>query len=96
MTCEKQLERVWIVGAGFSAGLGYPVGAQLVPCLIQYLSRQPITTASNCPAVENTLSECRESVRQADEILAKMDRVLKEYFASCLDHAGEVTRLAQS
>ena len=91
-TKEKKVsfERIYFLGAGFSAGAHYPVGRKLTAELVQYLKGKP-------PRIKKELPEFMNSARAAavgrsfcKETLGCISRVLEEYFLSNLNNAGDV------
>lgn len=80
---QPAFERVYFIGAGFSAGMGYPVGASLMPALVGYLRGEPAPNASKS-ATPNSVHASAEGRDHAEKVLAVVERVLGMYFATNL------------
>src|SRR4051812_42565613 len=80
---QHTFDRVYFIGAGFSAGMGYPVGASLMPALVGYLRGEAAPNASES-AVPNSVHASADGREHAGKLLGVVDRVLGTYFATNL------------
>jgi hypothetical protein len=74
-------ERVYFIGAGFSAGMQYPAGPMLMPRLVEYLLGQRLHPGGY---FRNSVRGSESARRQAARIITVIERVLKTYFATGL------------
>lgn len=82
---QSAFERVYFIGAGFSAGMHYPVGHALMSHLIGYLEG-----ASNDDDFTNSLYNDDDGPDRAAKIRRVIERVLKTYFATKLTDVERV------
>ncbi len=88
MSHNDRPTRVWLVGAGFSAGLGYPVGQQLLSHLIQYLQGSSSLHGRRY-RFKNTTKKV-ENAAEAERIVGSIGRFLRTYFDTELARSHEV------
>src|SRR5262249_865182 len=82
--------RVVFIGAGFSAGMHYPVGGTLISALVDYLcgrqkNKQPIDLG-----VTKGIEKKTRYRKRAEGIVKVIERVLKIYFSISLEKVGDV------
>jgi hypothetical protein len=83
--------RVYFIGAGFSAGLYYPTGRDLMRSLVGYLRGEPQDDDLEEYGFDNSvLQSDRSTQKRAKQILGVIERVLQEYFAIALADIGRV------
>lgn len=82
-------DRVWFIGAGFSAGLGYPLGFQLLPQLIQYLQGTFKLRGRSGYRFSNT-SQYKGNKNLSARIVQEIDEFMRTYFALNLSQSEEV------
>jgi len=80
---SSPFRRVFFVGAGFSAGMRYPVGQHLMSRLVQYLEGSSGLVGKR-GRFRNSLHGPRGEPERAAQILEVIERVLKTYFATKL------------
>lgn len=81
--------RVLFIGAGFSVGMGYPTGQQLMQKLVEYLMGKKTRAKKQRPFF-NTLRSTRANRELAQEFLEIIDQVLKRYFSVKLQDIKDV------
>ena len=86
---RARFERVYFIGAGFSAGMRYPVGNTLMPRLIDYLRGGP-KSSDHEESFGNSIYESESGPEYATKILRVIERVLKTYFATKLSGIDRV------
>lgn len=85
---QPRPSRVYFIGAGLSASNGYPVGSQLLPRLIGYLSAD--ARAAALPNRYNSILRLHAEA-SAGVVRQVIERVLRRYLALPLSRAGEVS-----
>jgi hypothetical protein len=94
--------RVYFVGAGFSAGMGYPVGNRLPTCLMSYLRGESPVGLLSERHYENSLFAASPRGRlEAERIVKTIEFFVRQFFnlpATSLDQidVAEFYTLAQS
>ncbi|TAH37182.1 MAG: hypothetical protein EYC70_09385 [Planctomycetota bacterium] len=78
--------RVFLFGAGFSAGMKYPLGGELVPLVIEYLERRAARRATRKRG-----QRLRDRYMQPQRILRSIDLVLDKYCACDRDSLEELS-----
>ncbi len=73
-------ERVYFIGAGFSAGLHYPVGSMLMPDLVKYLKNK-LKFRNTKHKFINSLHLTEDGKIHAEKIHRIIEQVLQTYFA---------------
>lgn len=76
---SKRIKRVYFVGAGFSAGLGYPVGNSLLPRLIDWLEHRGRASRFEHRRSKFGPSESREQKKIRIELADELVKFLVEY-----------------
>jgi len=87
---KPSFERIFFLGAGFSAGAHYPVGGKLTAELVQYLKGKPPRIKKELPEFTNSTRAAAAGRSFCEETLGSISRVLEEYFLATLDNAGDV------
>jgi len=82
---RNEIERVYLVGAGFSAGAGYPLGNRLVPEIIHRLKGAPPRNPVFRGKFENSLRMSRKNRTLARYALATIQAFLEMYFGITLN-----------
>jgi hypothetical protein len=77
---NHSFRRVYFLGAGFSAGMNYPVGNALLTDLVSYLNGHCPPTQKKRPGFQNSLA-VRHRMNAAERILKQIKEFLEEYFA---------------
>ena len=75
--------RVYFVGAGFSAGMHYPVGQSLMSRLVAYLRNED-------DDIDNSVHDAEMGPEHASKMIRVIERVLDTYFAVKLSGIGRV------
>lgn len=75
----QRRRRVFFVGAGLSAAFGYPLGAQLVSKVVEYLHRSSIEPRFQDPPWS------RSDRRRAGQLIDVVDDTLRRYFGLSLE-----------
>jgi len=86
---EDKHKRVLFIGAGFSVGLGYPTGQELMCRLVEYLQGKK-TRSQKQRRFFNTLRSTKANRELAQEFLEIIDQVLKRYFSVRLQDIKDV------
>lgn len=79
---EPSFSRVLFIGAGFSAGMQYPVGRTLMLHLVNYLNRKPVQEELEILGFKNLISTKMDYCNKADQIVKVIEQVLRKYFAT--------------
>lgn len=87
---KTSFKRVFLIGAGFSAGANYPVGRFLVSELIQYLKGKPDRLKKKLPRFRNSLLATSDGKSFCRESLNMISSVLQSYFLSSIEKAGDI------
>jgi len=87
---KTQFERIYFLGAGFSAGAHYPVGGKLTSELVQYLQGKPLRIKKELPEFTNSARAAATGRSFCEETLGVISTVLEDYFLSALDKTGDV------
>jgi len=91
MRPKSQFKRVFFIGAGFSAGMHYPVGSELMQRLIGYLNGEPEAEALQLGGFTNSVRNAGEDCRtRASKIVAVIERVLRRYLGVKLQAIDQV------
>jgi hypothetical protein len=85
---QGDFARVYFVGAGLSAGVGYPVGSNLMRDLVEYLQGQTPAQHKRKGFI-NVLKRDKWRPR-SEQILQVIDQVLGDYFAVLRAQVGDV------
>lgn len=74
--------RVYFVGAGFSAGMGYPLGNRLPSCLMSYLRDEAPRGLLSTDHYENSLYEAgRRGRADARRVVRTIEHFVKQFFS---------------
>jgi hypothetical protein len=84
------IPRVYFIGAGFSAGLYYPVGRDLMRRLVGYLRGEPQHPALEEHDFTNSVLLTPAHRKRAAAILGIIKTVLQKYFSTPLEDVGRV------
>ena len=87
---KPSFERIYFLGAGFSAGAHYPVGGKLTSELVQYLQGKPLRIKKELREFANSARITAAGRSFCEETLKGISMVLQDYFLSTLDNAGDV------
>jgi hypothetical protein len=83
-------ERIYFLGAGFSAGAHYPVGKRLVSELIEYLEGKPERVKKELSGFRNSLRASADGRLFCQETLKLISTVLQRYFLSNIDNTEDI------
>jgi hypothetical protein len=86
----RSFERVYFLGAGFSAGVHYPVGKRLVSELVQYLKGTPPRVKKELSGFSNSIRTTADGRLFCQETLEGISTVLQRYFLSTIDEISDV------
>jgi len=87
---KTSFERIYFLGAGFSAGVHYPVGGKLTSELVQYLLGKPLRIKKEFPKFTNSARATAAGRSFCEDTIGGISGVLEDYFLSTLDNAGDV------
>jgi len=87
---RPEIQRVFFVGAGLSAGMLYPVGSTLMLDLVQYLRGERTPRLAKGRRVSNSLRKDPANRTRAAEMIDVVGQVLQRYFAVNLDEMGQI------
>ncbi len=83
-------QRIFFLGAGFSAGAHYPVGSKLTSELVQYLQGKPLRAKKELPEFSNSARATAAGRHFCSETLSVISAVIQDYFLSSLSRTGDV------
>jgi hypothetical protein len=86
---RDRFDRVYFIGAGFSAGMHYPVGSSLMPHVLAYLQGDS-KSLNHADDFENSVRADDRGAERADQIVRVIERVLRTYFATKLSGIDRV------
>ena len=86
----RPFQRVFFIGAGFSAGLHYPVGKTLTARLVRYLSGKPEKIGLRRHGFTSSLENNNELARRAREIVATIEYFVSTYFCTSLNNIHHI------
>ncbi len=88
---KRSFERVYFIGAGFSAGAQYPVGRDLMRRIVDYLAGPRSRSAWKYPpGFTNSVRRTRNDRERVGQLLGIIDQVLAQYFASSRARIDEI------
>lgn len=87
---KPSFERIFFLGAGFSAGAHYPVGGKLTSELVQYLQGKPLRIKKELPEFANSARATAAGRSFCERTLRGISTVLQDYFLSTLDNTSDV------
>jgi hypothetical protein len=89
MQPKTPFSRVFFIGAGFSAGMFYPVGRTLMSHLVKYLQGEPERRELRRLGFRNLLRQAKHQ-EQAKRVVNAIEHVLTQYFGLPLSQIDQV------